>query len=478
MAKALFRYGKFIVGMAVVVGLGWWLLGPPGRPVLEQASLAAEPSTLVSARPANGADNSPESRQNPESKENSWTAFRGAKGNGVSESDKTPTKWSAKENLIWTTKLPGPGASSPIVYGDKVFVTCYSGYGDGTDGNINDLKRHLLCLSRDSGKVNWEAKVSSSAQEDRYSGYITEHGYASSTPVTDGAAVYCFFGKSGVHAFDMDGKPLWNKSVGTSSANRKWGSAASPIIYGDLVIVNAAEESRAVIALDKKTGKQVWKAEGRNLELCYGTPVVQETAGKKPELILALPGEIWGLNPMTGGLKWFASTKLTGNVSPSVCLADGLAIAFGGYPNTASVAVKTGGSGDVTASGIVWTGNKSSYVPSGVVKGKHIYWVNDRGLATCAEVETGKILYQERIGLGGGESASRPVYGSTVLAGDTLYSVTRQGGVFVWKASETFNKIGLNRIEGDETDFNPSLAISDQKLFLRSNKAIYCVGSK
>jgi outer membrane protein assembly factor BamB len=113
-----------------------------------------------------------------------------------------------------------------------------------------------------------------------------------------------------------------------------------------------------------------------------------------------------------------------------------------------------------------------------VVKGKHIYWVNDRGLATCAETATGKVLYQERIGLGGGESASRPVYGSTVLAGDNLYSVTRQGGVFVWKASETFTKIGLNKIEGDETDFNPSLAISDNKLFLRSNKAIYCVGAK
>jgi hypothetical protein len=472
MAKALFRYGKFVVGIAVVIGLGWWILRPPGRPILEQTTVAAEYSAPVSAIVPK------DTEKNSGSKSGSWTSFRGSRGDGVSESTNTPTKWSATENLLWSAKLPGPGASSPIVFEDKVFVTCYSGYGDGSEGNLNDLKRHLFCLSRDAGKILWETTVSSSSPEDRYSGYITEHGYASSTPVTDGTAVYCFFGKSGVHTFDMAGKPLWNTSVGTSSGNRRWGSAASPIVFGDMVIVNASEESRAVIALDKKTGKQVWKAEGRNLELCYGTPVVHEVPGKKPEVVLALPGEIWGLNPLTGGLKWFASTRLTGNVSPSVCIADDLAIAFGGYPNTASVAVKTGGSGDVSSSGIVWTGNKSSYVPSGVVKGKHIYWVNDRGLATCAETATGKILYQERIGLGGGESASRPVYGSTVLAGDNLYSVTRQGGVFVWKASETFTKIGLNKIEGDETDFNPSLAISDNKLFLRSNKAVYCVGSK
>ncbi len=472
MAKALFRYGKFVVGIAFVIGLGWWMLRPPGRPILERTTVAAEFSAPVSAIVPK------EIEKNAGSKPESWTSFRGSRGNGVSESTNTPTKWSATESLLWSAKLPGPGASSPIVVEDKVFVTCYSGYGDGSEGNLNDLKRHLLCLARDSGKVLWESTVSSSAPEDRYSGYITEHGYASSTPVTDGTAVYCFFGKSGVHAYDMAGKPLWNTSVGTSSGNRRWGSAASPIVFGDLVIINASEESRAVIALDKKTGKQVWKAEGRNLELCYSTPVIHEVAGKKPELVLALPGEIWGLNPLTGGLKWFASTRLTGNVSPSVCIAEDLAIAFGGYPNTASVAVKTGGSGDVTSSGIVWTGNKSSYVPSGVVKGKHIYWVNDRGLATCAETATGKVLYQERIGLGGGESASRPVYGSTVLAGDNLYSVTRQGGVFVWKASETFTKVGLNKIEGDETDFNPSLAISDNKLFLRSNKAIYCVGAK
>lgn len=472
MIKALFRYGKYVLGIGLAIGLGWWLLRPPGRPTFEQVTGAAEPSEPGSLIAKSTPD------KNAGSKTNSWTAFRGSKGDGVSESTSTPTKWSATENLLWSAKLPGPGASSPIVFEDKVFVTSYSGYGDGSEGNLNDLKRHLVCLARDTGKVLWEAKVPSSAPEDRYSGYITEHGYASSTPVTDGDAVYCFFGKLGVHAFDMGGKPLWNTSVGTSSGNRRWGSAASPILFGDLIIVNASEESRAVIALDKKTGKQVWKAEGRNLELCYATPVINEIVGKKPELVLALPGEIWGLNPLTGGLKWFASTRLTGNVSPSVCITEDLAIAFGGYPNTASVAVKTGGSGDVTGSGIVWNGNKSSYVPSGVVKGKHLYWVNDRGLATCAETATGKVLYQERIGLGGGESASRPVYGSTVLAGDTLYSVTRQGGVFVWKAAEKFTKVGLNKIEGDETDFNPSLAISDNKLFLRSNKAIYCIGSK
>ncbi|MEI6325481.1 MAG: hypothetical protein WCO91_08530, partial [Gemmataceae bacterium] len=111
------------------------------------------------------------------------------------------------------------------------------------------------------------------------------------------------------------------------------------------------------------------------------------------------------------------------------------------------------------------------------VKGKHLYWVNDRGLATCAEAATGNILFQERIGLGSGEGAF-PVYGSTVLAGENLYTVTRRNGVLVWKASETYTKVSFNTIEGDETDFNPSLAISENNLFIRSNKAIYCIGVK
>lgn len=453
----LYQGSKWGLGLILAIALAWWFLQPLSRPAFEVTAPETQPEVI------------PEKTTGAH-----WPAFRGPKGNGVSESVRTPTQWSATKGMLWSTPLAGPGSSSPIVYGEKVFVTCYSGYGDGSEGKVENLQRHLICLDRRSGKILWNATVKSLAQEDPYRGFITEHGYASSTPVTDGNTVFAFFGKSGVHAFDMAGKPLWKTSVGISSGNRRWGSAASPILFGDVVIINASEESRSIQALDKKTGKMVWKAEGGALELSYGTPVLHEIPGKKPELVLSVPGELWGINPVTGGLKWFANTALTGNVSPSVCLVDGLAISFGGYPNTSTVAVKTGGSGDVTKTNIVWTGTKSSYIPSGVIKGRSLYWVNDRGLATCVEAATGKIHFQERIGLGNGKSAY-PVYGSTVLAGENLYTVTRRNGVLVWKATETFSKVGFNIIEGDETDFNPNLAISDNNLFIRSNKAIYCI---
>ncbi len=455
----LFQWGQWSIGLSLVIGLALFLTKKPNRPAFEiNASVALEEAISVKGTGDN------------------WPAFRGSHGNGVSESKQTPTQWSSREGMLWATPLPGPGSSSPIVHGEKVFVTCYSGYGDGSGGKVENLKRHLICLDRRSGMILWKATIHSLADEDPFRGYITEHGYASSTPVTDGKTIFCFFGKSGVHAFDMTGNPLWNTGVGTSSGNRLWGSAASPILYGDLVIINASEESRSIQALDKRTGKVVWKAEGGVLESSYGTPVIQEVRGKKPELILSVPGEIWGLNPHTGGLKWFAKTKLTNNVAPSVCLADDLVISLGGYP-TRAVAVKTGGSGEVTSTNIAWTGNRSSYISSGVVKGKNLYWVNERGLATCAEVATGNILFQERIGPGNGEGAF-PVYGSTVLGGDYLYTVTRRSGVFVWKATEVFAKVGFNRIDGDDTDFNPSLAISKNDLFIRSNKGIYCIGGK
>lgn len=137
-----------------------------------------------------------------------WPTFRGPDGTGVTDSAKPPVQWTSSEGVAWKTELPGPGSSSPVVFGDRVFVTCYTGYGVDrrNTGSIDDLTRLLLCVSRTTGKVVWTARVPAVTPEDPYRGYITEHGYASSTPVTDGRAVYVFFGKSGVLAFDMDGK--------------------------------------------------------------------------------------------------------------------------------------------------------------------------------------------------------------------------------------------------------------------------------
>ena len=146
-----------------------------------------------------------------------WLRFRGPNGSGISSESDAPVSWSPKENIKWKTPLPGAGVSSPIVVGDRVFVTCYSGYGmDRQDpGDINNLKRHLVCVDRLTGKIQWEKSITAAQPEDPYSGIgVPTHGYASHTPVSDGEHVYAFFGKSGVYAFDLEGNQVWHADVG------------------------------------------------------------------------------------------------------------------------------------------------------------------------------------------------------------------------------------------------------------------------
>ena len=149
-----------------------------------------------------------------------WARFRGPDGSGITKST-APTKWTESENLTWKVKLPGPGSSSPIVVGDQIFVTCYSGYADDSQGTLADLRRHLVCVDRNSGEIQWKTEVNGEAREDRYEGFITEHGYASNTPVSDGKRVYCYFGKAGAIAYDLKGKELWRKVLGTDSGSKR-----------------------------------------------------------------------------------------------------------------------------------------------------------------------------------------------------------------------------------------------------------------
>ena len=267
--------------------------------------------------------------------------------------------------------------------GDRVFVTCYTGYGDGSAGaSPEKLARSILCVNRSTGKILWEKSTAAEVPEDPYSGFITEHGYASSTPVCDGERVYVYYGKTGVLAFDLSGKELWRVNVGKSSGNRRWGSAASLMLVGEKLIVNSSEESRSIRALDRKTGKELWKADADSLELSYGTPAMIESDGRA-DLVISVADEIWGLNPDTGKLRWFAQTGLPGNVSPSVIAVDGLIVTVGGYPKTGSVAVRGGGKGDVTKTHIAWESANSSYVPTPVAQEGKLYVVNDAGFATC-----------------------------------------------------------------------------------------------
>ena len=403
-----------------------------------------------------------------------WPQFRGADGTGVAADATPPTTWSDKEGVKWKTPLPGPGSSSPIVFGDRVFVTCYSGYGveAKSPGSIEKLMRHLICVDRATGKVQWTGDVAASNAEDAFQGYLTEHGYASNTPATDGEAVYAFFSKAGVVAFDLSGKKLWQTSVGTESDPRRWGSSASVLLHKNLVIVNAASEGRAVVALDKKTGKEVWKAEGKRLSLSFSTPALIKS-GDRTDLVVAMPGEVWGMNPDTGKMRWYATIKPSGNVCPGVISGDGVAYVTGGFETRGTLALKVGGSGELKS---MWSVSKSSYVPTPVLHGGRLLYVNEDGFGVCMKAENGGVIYDERLAVKGGGKGSRPFYASPVLADGRFYAVSRRAGVFVLKAGDKFEQLQQNP-PLDDSDFNATPAIVGKQLLMRSNKFLYCLES-
>lgn len=224
-----------------------------------------------------------------------WLRFRGDNGTGVSTSSQPlPVEFGPDQCLKWKVALPGPGHSSPIVVGDKVLVTCWSGYGtkEGEDDPAQ-LKRHLICLSRVDGKVLWDRTVDAVLPEDRYGGMFAEHGYASHTPVSDGHWVYVFYGKSGVHAYDLDGNLQWSCMVGEGLDPRGWGSSSSPILAGDLLIVLASAESQTLFGLDKKSGKEMWKEQADGFGGTWGTPILVQSGEGKTELVVGVPFEVW-----------------------------------------------------------------------------------------------------------------------------------------------------------------------------------------
>ncbi|MCA9218686.1 MAG: PQQ-binding-like beta-propeller repeat protein, partial [Planctomycetales bacterium] len=306
-----------------------------------------------------------------------WARFRGPNGSGISPDDKAPpTTWSDTENLKWKLELPGPGLSSPIVVGDRVFVTCWSGYAVGgrNSGQLEDLKRHLICVDRKSGQVMWNKTIDPVLPEEPFRGMFAENGYASHTPVSDGERVYAFFGKSGVRAYDLEGKELWKASVGTADDPRGWGTASSPVLYKNLLIVPATIESQALIAFDKLTGEQVWRQDADGFSSTWGTPVLVDVDDRQ-ELVIGVPYEIWGLNPDNGKLRWYCEAMDTDSYCSSVVVADGVIYGVEGRSG-GSVAVRPGGTDDVTKTHVKWTGRDRNRIGTPVVDDGLMYWIS------------------------------------------------------------------------------------------------------
>jgi len=405
-----------------------------------------------------------------------WSRFRGNDGSGSSSDESIPVQWSDTSNLEWKVKLPGAGSSSPVLTDKFVFVTTYSGYGDagGSAGKMNALQRQINCIDRKNGSLRWTKGVDAVLPEDPYQGMgVPEHGYATNSPTTDGKSVFAFFGKTGVYAFDMQGEELWHTSVGTESGKKGWGTAASLTLYRDLVIVNASEESQSIIALDKKTGKKVWAAPASILDLAYGTPVIIQVNEAREDLVLAVPGEVWGLNPMTGKLVWYVETSLTGNLSPSVIPDGDKVYVFGGYRSSGSLAIQVGGTGNVTKSNVLWTSRNSSYVVTPVLHEGTLFWIDDQGMFFSVSAKTGELIQKKRVSEI--KSRGRPVYASPIEIAGKLYMQTRNGGLFVLAAEPNLNILSQNRFESDDSVFNATPTVSHGQLFIRSYSHLYCI---
>ncbi len=426
-----------------------------------------------------------------------WPQFRGPDGTGICPDDKPlPVTWSPSENLKWKVALPGPGSSSPIVVGDRVFVTCWSGYGTdrGNPGEQAALRRHLVCLDAATGETIWSKAVEPYLPEDEYSGMFTQHGYASHTPVSDGEHVFAFFGKTGAVAFDMDGNQLWQTSVGTESGPRGWGSASSPILYKNLLIVAATAESDALVALDKATGKEVWRQEAAGFDSVWGTPVLVPVDDQRTDLVIAVPEEIWGLDPVTGKLLWYCEAVPASSFCSSAVVCDGIVYAIESGPGGGGgIAVRAGGEGDVTDTHVVWSGNQSNRIGTPIVHNGRVYVFANK-IATCFDAVTGDEVYKSRLtsssagspqtppqsfgrggrgGRGGGMGGSD--YSSAVLADGRLYYTSRSGEVFVVKPGDEFEQLAVNRVTSDSEDFSATPAVSDGRIFIRSSKHLYCV---
>jgi hypothetical protein len=395
-----------------------------------------------------------------------WPQFRGPGGQGIADKEKgLPANWDDDTNIAWKVELPGAGSSTPIVVGERVLVTCYSGYGIlKKGGDVANLRRHLLCFDR-AGKLLWKKDVAVATKDYPYSSYQALHGYASATPASDGKSVCVFFGVAGVLAYDLDGNELWHSSVGTGTSD--WGSGSSPLLYKDLVIVNASIESHALVALHKDTGKPAWTVKG--IDRSWSTPVLVD-AGNRQELVLNQHGRFRAYDPDTGKELWSCAGTGDFYVAGEIIAHDGVVYAIGGRDYNL-IAVKAGGKGEVKE---LWRIKKGSNVSSPVYHNGHLYWAHEgNGVVYCVNAADGTLVYEKRL-----EPNPGRIYASATCGDGKIYCICREGGAYVIDASPTLKLLAHNKFKNDTSIFNASPAIADGQLYLRSDHYLYCIGKR
>ncbi len=391
-----------------------------------------------------------------------WPAFRGPRGDGTADENGLPTKWSAKENIAWRTPLPAPGNSSPIVWGDKVFVT----------GALDDgLRRTLMCFNRDDGKLLWQREVKYGEKEPTHK----TNPFCPASPVTDGERVVAWHGSAGLVCYDLAGSEQWLVDLGKFT--QLWGSAASsPIIVDDLVINLCGPGANVfLVALDKKTGKEVWKrplpeAQGKNADEWKGswsTPLLITTGGKR-QLIVPLPQRVAAFDSATGNELWTCDGLSDLSYASPVLAGDTVVVMSGSHGP--ALAVRAGGEGNVTASHRLWLHEKKTpqRVGSAVAVGMHIYILNENGTVSCYEAASGNTLWEKR---GPGKSWSSLCY-----VDGRIYAATEAGDMAIIEPDPSDLKIVATNSLGELIRSSP--AFSDGQIFVRTYESLFCIGER
>jgi len=398
-----------------------------------------------------------------------WPAWRGdAAGSGITPEKNLPTHWSATQNVKWRIKLPDIGNSTPVVWGDRVFITQWI-----RDENF----RGTICFDRETGKQLWKAGVTYTGKEKTH----PANPYCSASPVTDGERVIASYGPAGLACYDFEGKELWIRKW--PPVEHIWGWASSPVIYKDLCIhYFGPGEGAFLIVLDKNTGKTIWKFAEPKWDTSnrtdgapqrpgktvgsFATPIVVKINGRD-ELIMAFPTEVRAFDPRTGKEYW-RCRGLNPLVYCCPVFGNGIVVAMGGYYGN-SLAIKAGGSGDVTDQRLWHKIRHNGSVGSGVVKDSYLFYHNSRGTVYCYDLMTGKQIWENT------RSGKRTkVWSSMVLSGDdNIYLIDQKGETRIFKAAPEYKEVAINSL-GEKT--NASIAVSDGDLFVRTHDALWCIG--
>ena len=384
--------------------------------------------------------------------ESNWPHWRGPKGDGHAVEKNVPTQWDAS-SVIWKTALKGNGQSSPIIWGDRMFLT--TALEDGK-------QRVVFCVSTKDGKILWEHTAWTGLPEPSHK----MNGWASATCATDGEIVVAFFGKGGIHAYSVDGKPLWSKDLGGFES--PWGTAACPVIVGELVIQNGDSDKDAFIeAFDRKTGSSVWRKK-RPDNRGWSTPIVLRRGGRE-ELVLNGHTGVTAYNPADGSELWFTRNS-NGRGEPTVTSGSGLLFVVCGLAGD-MYALRPGDSSTQPQTAWVAPRRGGRDLPSPIVVGKYVIVSRLDGITTCYDVESGKEFWRERLN---GQFSSSPI----AVDGLVLHQ-NEAGETYVIEPGPTLKIVGQNKLGSSPDElFRASLTPAEGRMYSRSTKVLYCIGKK